>query len=136
MFLETILQKICLYHLGVTEFVLIHQKSKENSKNIYQCTQGFDNRVRCKFVFVVYLFLFLYQDKKDKRTKLQEETKSSAPIYRLRHKRKRWVPQNRKLIRAFNFVKTTQIHSFRSQLLWPWKIDYWSELLEGIDLCV
>lgn len=31
MFLETILQKICLYHLGVTEFVLIHQKSKENS---------------------------------------------------------------------------------------------------------
>lgn len=70
MFLETILQKICLYHLGVTEFVLIHPKSKENSKNIYQCTQGFDNRVRCKFVFVVYLFLFLFQDKKDKRTTL------------------------------------------------------------------
>lgn len=28
-------------------------------------------------------------DKKDKRTKLQEETKSSAPVYRWRHKRKR-----------------------------------------------
>lgn len=126
MFLEIILQ-----NLAVTEFVLIHQKivlkffkNKSTTCTGNKCIQGLGNEIRCDFVIVVYLFLFPFQDKKDKRTKLQEETKSSAPVYRWRHKRKRWVKQNGKLIRAVNFVKTIQIHSFGDELMWLWKINY------------